>query len=278
MSMLHTVRVGRRGTGEPLLLLHGTGSNHRIWARMLPALGGSFDVMAVDLPGFGQSPPTRRPPTPAVLAESAASAMDRVGWGDAHVVGHSLGGIVGIELAASGRVRTLTAISPAGMATRWEAAYARAMLRLHRALGRPIPSAVPYLLRSAVLRGLFLAIPAGRAWRWSPAEAAQHAASYCSCPGFHAAVNATPFRAADERLALVTCPVLILWGTRDALLFPWQARRWGAALPHAEVRMLRGLGHSPQPDSPQLLADAVLAFAGQGSERSVGEVHHVEAG
>ena len=58
----------------------------------------------------------------------------------------------------------------------------------------------------------------------------------------------------------IRCPVLVLWGTEDLLLPPRQAHRAARAIPGAELRMLRGLGHIPMSDEPQTVAETILAF------------------
>ena len=59
----------------------------------------------------------------------------------------------------------------------------------------------------------------------------------------------------------IRCPVLILWGTRDLILIPRQGRRFERLIPNSELRYLKGLGHTPMSDDPQLLADAIAGFA-----------------
>jgi pimeloyl-ACP methyl ester carboxylesterase len=250
----------REGAGEPLVLVHGTGGDAAIWRPLLGTLGQHCDVLAVDLPGFGRSPLLDRPLTPTVLAAAVAEAMEAAGWSDAHVVGHSLGGQVAVELAAAGRARSMVLLSPSGMATRWEWAYVRAVLRLHRGLGRVVRRAIPLLARSAVLRTILLSIPGSRPWRWPPEETARIARAFIDAPGFRSVLAHQPHRVPAARLAAVECPTLVLWGTVDLLLPLWQARRWAQALPHAEVRPLPRLGHAPIVDAPDVLADAILRF------------------
>lgn len=66
----------RRGQGEPLVLLHGLGSSRAAWEAIVPTLTQRFDVIAVDLPGFGTSAPLQPDiePSPAELAVAVAGA------------------------------------------------------------------------------------------------------------------------------------------------------------------------------------------------------------
>src|SRR5687767_10997424 len=107
----------RGGSGEPLVLIHGIGHTWRGWRPMLPLLEPRFDVLAVDLPGFGHSAPLPAgvPPTAETLADAVEREMDAAGFGTAHVAGNSLGGWIALVLGRRGRARSITAISPAGL-------------------------------------------------------------------------------------------------------------------------------------------------------------------
>ena len=93
----------RGGTGEPLVLVHGTGHTWRGWKPMLPLLEPRFDVLAVDLPGFGYSPalPDGVAPTVEALADAVESELDAAGFDTAHLAGNSLG--VGERFQTSGQ-------------------------------------------------------------------------------------------------------------------------------------------------------------------------------
>src|ERR687889_511348 len=107
----------RGGSGPPLVLIHGIGHTWRGWKPMLPLLERNFDVLAVDLPGFGHSPPlpAGTAPPPEALADEVEGAMDAAGFERAHIAGNSLGGWIALELAGRGRADTVEAISPGGL-------------------------------------------------------------------------------------------------------------------------------------------------------------------
>src|ERR671912_2077876 len=83
-SLLHHVRTG---TGEPLILIHPLGAELVVWEPVLSRLAEHRDVIAVDLPGFGSSPPlpAGQEPTPQALAAALGRFLDRLGLGRAHV-------------------------------------------------------------------------------------------------------------------------------------------------------------------------------------------------
>ena len=102
----------RRGSGRPLVLLHTLGTDHRMWDPVLDRLAAERDVLALDLPGFGGSPPRRRRGSPAALAPRSRGLLAARGIERPHVAGNSLGGWVALEMAAAGRAASVTAIAP----------------------------------------------------------------------------------------------------------------------------------------------------------------------
>lgn len=101
---------GRSGAGAPLVLLHALGLSRHTWDPVVPALAELFDVIAVDLPGFGGSEPLPDgvEPSPAALAGAVAELLDELGVTAPHLAGNSLGGWVALELAGIRPVASLT--------------------------------------------------------------------------------------------------------------------------------------------------------------------------
>src|SRR5712691_7644762 len=118
----------RGGAGEPLVLIHGIGSTWRVWKPVLPALEAEHEVLALSLPGYGESPPLEEEATVPALVDAVERELDAAGWDTAHVAGNSLGGWITAELASRGRARSAVAIDPAGLWTRKELAYSRRSL------------------------------------------------------------------------------------------------------------------------------------------------------
>src|ERR687896_469332 len=132
----------RGGSGEPLVLIHGVGHTWRGWKPMLPLLERDFDVLAVDLPGFGRSPslPAGTEPTPEALADAVERAMDAAGFDRAVLCGNSLGGWIALELARRGRASSAVAISPAGLQHAREKGWGRNILLGMRWAARNLPA------------------------------------------------------------------------------------------------------------------------------------------
>ena len=84
----------RRGAGPPLILLHALGADRRVWDPVMDRLSAERDVVALDLPGFGESPALAGPdaPTPAALASVVAAFAAQLSLDKPHLAGNSLGG------------------------------------------------------------------------------------------------------------------------------------------------------------------------------------------
>ena len=255
------IDLHRGGSGEPLVLIHGIGHTWRGWKPMLPALERQFDTLALDLPGFGHSAPLPDgvAPTAEALADTVEREMDAAGFQTAHVAGNSLGGWISLELARRGRARTVTAISPAGLALPREMAWGRAVLLSMQWAARSAP-APEALLRNPVGRTLFAGPALGKPWRADPGDMIEQADLYANAPGMLPTFDAVQGR---QPLGLreLDCPVLLLWGTKDVILLPRQGRRFERLIPGAELRYLKGLGHTPMSDDPEGLAGAISEFA-----------------
>ena len=88
-----------RGTGEPVVLIHGGAVDTRFFKDNVPALAERFRVIGTDLWGHGRSPDREGPFTLASFASDVAELIERVAGGRAHVVGHSIGAVVALTLA-----------------------------------------------------------------------------------------------------------------------------------------------------------------------------------
>lgn len=251
----------RGGAGDPMLLLHGLGMCWQVWEPVLPALSGRFDVSAPDLPGFGTAAPLpATAPSPEALADALERHLDDLDWPDAHLVGNSLGGHVALVLARRGRARSVTAFSPGGMIRGWERTWADVLLvgqyRASRAL-RPVVEAA---CRTTIGRSLLFGQVVGRPWRLTAEQATRMATAYADSPVVLATLEATD-QLADDELAGIEVPVTVAWGSRDAILLPRQGPRFRQAIPHSRLVRLRGSGHTPMTDDPDMVADVIIRTA-----------------
>jgi pimeloyl-ACP methyl ester carboxylesterase len=241
----------RRGSGPVLVLVHPLGADHQVWLPVLDRLAAERDVIALDLPGFGDSPVLAGggPPTPRALAMAVAGFLDGLGLGGrVHVAGNSLGGWVALELAAAGHARSVTAIAPAGL---WPEPLAPKRA-LARGLAKAIRPALPALVRRPVGRRLALASTVAHAERVPPEAALRLVRAYADAPGFEA-VNRAMRANRFTRLEHIRVPVTLAWPEHDHLVarpahLPPTVRN--VALPDA--------GHVPMWDAPDLVASVLL--------------------
>ena len=252
----------RCGSGEPLVLLHGLGSSRSAWLPVLPILAERFDVIAVDLPGFGDSEPlpTGFEPNPAALAAAVADTLTRLGVDTAHVAGNSLGGWIALELAALWPVRSVTALSPAGLWRGHTPFYCRLALRASRLMTRCFGTALRYVVRWRIGRVVVFGQMIGRPSRMTVEQARTAITAIGTSPGFRAALRATLHRRylASGRIDV---PVTVEFGARDRVLLKRQSRHVDQLPQHAEVLQLPGAGHVPMSDAPEAVAAVISATA-----------------
>jgi pimeloyl-ACP methyl ester carboxylesterase len=267
------VAYSRTGAGAPLVLLHPLGFHRGAWDPVIPTLAESFDVIAVDLPGFGDSPPLAGEPTPARLARAVAGLLDELGVVEPHVAGNSLGGWVALELATIRPVASLALLSPAGLWRRATPRYARVTLRLTRWMAVHLTGGLCRLMRYRLGRLLVLGQTHGRPTHASPAYARAAIRAMGTAPGFDAVFAAT----LDRRYlggAALEVPLALAWGTRDRLLLKHQSRHLDQLPPGTRIEPLPRCGHVPMTDDPQAVAAFVAgsaasaAFAGQRRPRA----------
>lgn len=250
----------RAGSGAALVLIHGIGSRWQVWNPVLPLLEAQREVIALDLPGFGRSPmpPPGTPPGVPSLTRLVGEFLDSLGLERPHVAGNSLGGWIALELAKTGRVASVTALSPAGFFNQREADFARLSLKLTVRVARRIAPRAELVTRTAAARRVLFSQVVAHPARIPPQEAALHLRGIAEAQWFEetvAAIASTDRFTGGERIAV---PVTVAWGERDRLLLPRQARRAQRAIPTARVITLEGCGHVPTYDDPERVAGVVL--------------------
>ena len=114
-AVLH--RLGGKDGRPDVVLIHGFGADRLSWLANAPDLFDAFRISAVDLPGHGEAEPLSGDVSLAGLADAVIAALDPLGPDPFHLVGHSLGGAIALEIAARApaRVRSLSLIAPAGL-------------------------------------------------------------------------------------------------------------------------------------------------------------------
>ena len=255
-----SLHVHRVGAGEPLVLLHGLGESHIGWRPVLQPLAAEYDVIAIDLPGFGRSPamPRTVPPTAANLAAAIEATLDDLGIEDYHVAGYSLGARVAIQLAESPRVRSLIAIAPDGLGTPVERLQVFVALAAGRGMAMTLAPATSLLSMTPAGRSMVFAGSRSLPWQLAPADARQLLTDYADSPGYETTNWASMFDM-PTHLTTITAPTLLLQGTADPLISQ-QVARYHALIPGAHLVWLPGLNHVPISDDPAAVAHHMLTF------------------
>jgi pimeloyl-ACP methyl ester carboxylesterase len=249
----------RRGSGPPLVLIHGLGSRWQVWTPVLDAVSAERDVIALDLPGFGESLALDgdAPSVPALAGAVAAFVRD-LGVERPHVAGNSLGGAVALELGRMGAARSVCALSPAGFAQGWEVRYAFTSIRMVQALARVLAPVADVLARSARMRRATSRQLIEHPERVPPRELASASRNLARSPGFRATLRAVQDWSEPDA-GPPPCATTIAWCERDRLLlYRPQSARARALLPAARHVTLVGCGHVPTWDDPQQVARVLL--------------------
>lgn len=247
----------RQGAGEPLVLVHGIGHRWQAWRPVLPLLAEHHEVFAVDLPGFGASPPLPAG-TPRGMSATIAAIVDFFAAEDLdrpHLAGYSLGGAIALELAAAGLARSATAFSPAGFFTPAERRRALAILWTLRATSFVPAGLIRQTMRVPTLRAVCFSRLVAYPARIDPVQATEDALALRRGRGFGPVARASrdyQFNGSPR------VPVTVGWGTKDRILPPHQAQRARERLPDARHVSLPGCGHVPISDDPDLVATLIL--------------------
>ena len=251
-TRLHSITL-RKGSGEPLVLLHGFAAESNSWRPFTQAvarLGGTESgMLAVDLPAHGKSPAEGARSLEEMVAALEHTLLD-AGIGRCHLVGHSFGGALALATSAwTSRleVRSLTLLAPAGLGPESNGAFLRGLTDATRRA-----SLVPWL------KQLF-ADPARMdegfvATAWQQLESSQVRERL-------AAVADTFFPDGTQMLDLrhllndLTMPVRVLWGQQDRIL----PVRHADGLPgHVAVHRFAGVGHLPYVEAEAEVARLVV--------------------
>lgn len=248
----------RVGAGEPLVLVHGIGSRGQVWEPLFDALAGSFEVIALDLPGFAGSAPLPHT-TVDTLTDAVADFLAAQGLQRPHLAGNSMGGLITLNLAARGLARSVTAFSPIGFWDRAGRIWCQQSLGKSKTLGKLLEPALPRVLGTAAGRTAFLGLVFGKPWAVSPQDAVDTAKGAVEAAAFDAALASFADARLHETDSLADTPVTIAWGNRDILLtYATQSRRARTLLPTATHRTLHGSGHTPFYDDPAACARVIL--------------------
>jgi pimeloyl-ACP methyl ester carboxylesterase len=258
---VHVIDTG--GDGPPLLFIHGLGGVWQNWLPTIPAFMRTHRCVAFDLPGFGQSEMPRGELSIPSFAETADQVCAELAIDGPVVIGNSMGGFVGAELAVSfpTRVEKLVLVSAAGLSTEYVTrepvlAVARAWAALTTRAGAQADTVVRRpRLRRAALQAVVryperLSVP-------MTTELVRGAGS----PGFNAAFRALLSYSFRDKLERIKVPVLIVWGRNDILVPVEDAEMFEHLIgENARSVVFDDTGHLAMIERPERFNELVAGF------------------
>lgn len=219
------------GSGQPLLLLHGLAGSSHWWCRNVHQLAATFQVYTPDLLGFGLSGRALSFDLNHA-ADEIVQWMDQVGLKQVHIVGHSMGGYIAIDLAARfpAYIDRLVLVSAAARAT-------AAHQQLYFAAGRRV--------QWRWLQTLPLMMP--DLWHWRPRDIVSAARTMLETN-------------VQERLRSITAPSMVIWGEDDTMVPIAQGYGLAQQLPCDELVVIKSAGHHPMWEQPELFNAELIDF------------------
>ncbi|MGX7925329.1 alpha/beta fold hydrolase [Tsuneonella sp. HG094] len=254
MSMHHT----RSGRGKPLLLVHGLGGSYRSWDIISASLTKTRDVIALDLPGHGQTPAEADSGTFKGLARSLEDWLVSENLTGIDMVGSSMGARLVLEMARRGRAGSVVALDPGGFWQGWERTFFRTTITASIALVRAMQRVLPAIARNVAGRTALMLQLSAKPWALEPALVFNELRSFAGTPTFDSLVKDLATGPMQEGPAATSAPVIIGWGCKDRLCLPRQARRALAAFPDATMHWFAQSGHFPMWDQPQETISVIL--------------------
>jgi pimeloyl-ACP methyl ester carboxylesterase len=251
------------GDGPPFLLVHGLSGNWQNWLENIPRLAAERRVVALDLPGFGQSDDPAERITMPRYGRAVNELAETLDLGEVVLVGNSMGGFVAAETAIQfpARVERLVLVSAAGITSSdlrrepvmvWGRAAmmagARGAAEKRMAIVRP---RIRHAVYSAIMRHPSL-IAAETLW-----EMSEGAGRSAFAPALEAILD-YDFR---DRLPEISAPTLIVWGENDMLIPVGDAEEYERLIPSARRLVLRDTGHVSMIERPPTFNEALIEFA-----------------
>jgi pimeloyl-ACP methyl ester carboxylesterase len=245
----HRVAYHDAGAGEVLLLVHGLSGDSSSWAEVMPILSAKYRVIAPDLLGHGRSDKPDADYSPALFARLLRDLLDALGIDKATVVGHSLGGGVAMTFASQHRnyCRRLVLLNSGGFGTE-----------------------VSVLLRTLSLPGSGFVLPliaaAHALWTGGVSTVREKLPPRDDRRVFLRTLRSVVNLRGQAASALACLhsfadlPTQIIGGENDRIIPVAHAHAAHKALPGSRLDILPGVGHDPQKQRPEIVADLIDDF------------------
>jgi pimeloyl-ACP methyl ester carboxylesterase len=265
---MNVIDLGPEDPEGTIVWIHGLSGSWQNWLENLPEFADTHRCIAMDLPGFGASPM----PAEKISISGYAAAVDELlgilGVERAVVVGNSMGGFVGAEIAIrfGTWVDRLVLVSAAGLSI--EHQRNEAVLRLMRLTRDVLAMGMGWLAsKSDVLasrrrsRAAMFAIVASHPEKL-PAPLVSEQLRGSGKPGFIDALDALSDYPIRDRLGEIAAPTLVVWGEDDPLVPVRDAWEFGELIPDARVVVYEDTGHVAMLERPDAFNALVREFLG----------------
>jgi pimeloyl-ACP methyl ester carboxylesterase len=240
------------GKGAPVLLVHGLGSSTRDWEYQIPELAAHYRVIALDIRGHGRSDKPRERYSIAGFAEDVRALIEHLGLDRVHLVGISMGGMIGFQLGVdhpellkslcivnSGpEVKAKSPLEYLEIAKRWGLSRLFSLETIAKVLGNLLfPKPEQAELRRKIEE------------RWPQNDKRAYLASLDAIIGW----------GVRERLERITCPTLVITADHDYTPIA-QKEAYVKEMPDARLLVIEDSRHATPLDQPQRFNSSLLAF------------------
>jgi 3-oxoadipate enol-lactonase len=229
-----------------VVLIHAIGTSLQMWAPQVPVFSRDFRVVSVDLRGHGRSPVPPGPYRMADLADDVVTLLDQLGIERASVCGLSLGGMVGLTMAAASPDRVdrlvaacVVAVPPAPAA--WRERAQAVLAGGSASVSDLVVDRWGYTNRLPRIANLVREMLAA-----TPSE------GYAGCCEAIADMDLRPV------LALIAAPTLLLAGSDDPAAPPSVATEMSTTMKDAHVTVIEGAAHLTNVEAPSATTNAIL--------------------
>ena len=256
---LHFVR---RGTGRPLLLIHGIGGSWRSWNTIIDTLATERDVIAVDLPGHGETPQLAGENSIATLADAVTDFLTQHDLLGIDAVGSSMGARLVLELARRGGVLgAVVSLDPGGFWQGWQIPFFYHSVDLSVKLVKALQPVMPALAGSAVGRTVLLPQFSARPWAVDSQQVIDEMYTFAHSPAFDELLDQLAHGQVQQPApkGSIPGPLVIGWGRQDRVCLPSQSKLALEKFPDARLYWFEHCGHFPQWDQPAEAARLILA-------------------
>lgn len=253
------------GQGAPVLLVHGLGSSTRDWEYQLSELAAHYRVIALDLRGHGRSDKPRERYSIAGFAEDVAALIEHLNLAPVHLVGISMGGMIGFQLGVDHPelLKSLCIVNSGPevkakrprdyleIAKRWSLSRLLSLESIAKGLGRLLfPKPEQAELRRKIEQ------------RWPQNDKRAYLASLDAIIGW----------GVRERLARIVCPTLVISADRDYTPVA-QKQAYVSELPNARLLVIEDSRHATPLDQPECFNNGLLAFLAEVEQTTATPTH-----